>query len=118
MVASARWQASPIARLADHNMAQRGVSRLCRLSMAGAAFAQGMTQLLDLASASRTALMCAEAVWWRCHRSLIADALRVRGIEVVHVLDVRHSTPHPMTQPARIVDGRLSYAPPEQETLL
>jgi uncharacterized protein (DUF488 family) len=86
--------------------------------MAGAAFEQGMTQLLDLASGSRTALMCAEALWWRCHRSLIADALCVRGIEVVHILDARHSTPHPMTQPARIVDGRLSYAPPEQETLL
>jgi uncharacterized protein (DUF488 family) len=86
--------------------------------MASAAFAQGMTQLLDLASGSRTALMCAEAVWWRCHRSLIADALSVCGIEVVHILDVKHSTPHPMTQPARIVDGRLSYAAPEQETLL
>jgi uncharacterized protein (DUF488 family) len=86
--------------------------------MASAAFAQGMTQLLDVANGSRTALMCAEAVWWRCHRSLIADVLRVRGIEVVHILDARHSTPHPMTQPARIVDGRLSYAAPEQETLL
>jgi uncharacterized protein (DUF488 family) len=86
--------------------------------MASAAFEQGMTQLLDLAGNSRTALMCAEAVWWRCHRSLIADALCVRGIEVVHVLDARHGTPHPMTQPARIVDGRLSYAGPEQESLL
>jgi len=86
--------------------------------MASAAFAQGMTQLLELARASRTALMCAEAVWWRCHRSLIADALHVRGIEVVHILDAKHGTPHPMTQAARIVDGRLSYAAPEQETLL
>ena len=86
--------------------------------MASAVFAQGLTQLLDLAGRSRTALMCAEAVWWRCHRSLIADALCVRGIDVVHILDAAHSTPHPMTQPARIVDGRLSYAAPEQETLL
>ncbi len=85
--------------------------------MASAAFAQGMTQLLELASGSRTALMCAEAVWWRCHRSLIADALCVRGIEVVHILDARHSTVHPMTQPARIVDGRLSYTTPEQTAL-
>jgi len=86
--------------------------------MASAGFEQGMKQLLDLAAASRTALMCAEAVWWRCHRSLIADALSVRGIEVVHVLDATHSTPHPMTQPARIVDGQLSYAAPEQRFLL
>lgn len=85
--------------------------------MASAAFAHGMTELLDLARRSRTALMCAEAVWWRCHRSLIADALCVRGIDVVHILDARHSTSHPMTQPARIVDGRLSYAAPEQAAL-
>ncbi|HXR63345.1 MAG TPA: DUF488 domain-containing protein [Rudaea sp.] len=86
--------------------------------MASAAFEQGLTQLLDLAGGSRTALMCAEAVWWRCHRSLIADALCVRGIDVVHILDATHSTRHPMTQPARIVDGRLSYAAPAQESLL
>ncbi len=82
--------------------------------MASAAFELGMTRLLDLASGSRTALMCSEAVWWRCHRSLIADALCARGIEVVHILDATHSTVHPMTQPARIVDGRLTYATPVQ----
>ena len=85
--------------------------------MASAAFELGMTRLLDLASGSRTALMCSEAVWWRCHRSLIADALCVRGIEVVHILDPGHNTVHPMTQPARIVDGRLSYATPEHSAL-
>ena len=71
---------------------------------------KGLAQLLELASNSRTALMCAEAVWWRCHRSMIADALSVRGIEVVHILDATHSTVHPMTAPARIVQGRLTYA--------
>jgi len=81
-------------------------------------FAQGITQLLELASASRTAVMCAEAVWWRCHRSLIADALRVRGVVVLHILDAKNATAHPMTQPARIVDGRLTYAAPEQHGLL
>jgi uncharacterized protein (DUF488 family) len=86
--------------------------------MASTAFEQGMARLLDLASRSRTALMCAEAVWWRCHRSLIADTLCVRGIDVMHILDAGHSSPHPMTQPARIVDGRLTYAAPAQETLL
>ena len=78
--------------------------------MASAEFAQGFAQLLELASKARTALMCAEAVWWRCHRSMIADALSVRGVEVVHILDAKHSTVHPMTAPARIVQGRLTYA--------
>ena len=75
-----------------------------------AEFSRGLDELLQLADRLRTALMCAEAVWWRCHRSLIADVLRSRGIEVVHILDAKHSVVHPYTAPARIVDGRLSYA--------
>src|SRR5665811_1795025 len=78
--------------------------------MASAEFAQGLVQLLERARKSRTAMMCAEAVWWRCHRSMIADALCVRGIEVMHILDAKHSVVHPMTSPARIVRGRLTYA--------
>ena len=77
--------------------------------MSSAPFALALSRLLELAGGSRTALMCAESLWWRCHRALIADALCVRGIEVVHILDAQHSTVHPMTQPARIVDGQLSY---------
>jgi uncharacterized protein (DUF488 family) len=72
-------------------------------------FAAGLEQLLEFSSRRRTALMCAEAVWWRCHRALIADVLRVRGIEVIHILDAKHSVVHPYTSPARIVHGRLSY---------
>ena len=79
--------------------------------MTSCEFAQGLDQFLELASQSRTALMCAEAVWWRCHRSMIADALCVRGIQVVHILDANHSAVHPMTSPARIVDGHLTYLP-------
>lgn len=78
--------------------------------MASSEFVQGLTQLLELASKARTAIMCAEAVWWRCHRSMIADALCVRGVEVVHILDAKHINVHPMTAPARIVDGQLNYA--------
>ncbi len=77
--------------------------------LASAEFAEGLDELLALASERRTAMMCAEAVWWRCHRSLIADVLRVRGIEVIHILDATHSTVHPFTSPARIVGGRLTY---------
>jgi len=72
-------------------------------------FALGLAELVELASIARTAMMCAEAVWWRCHRSMIADALCVRGIEVVHILDARHDVLHPMTSPAHVVAGTLSY---------
>jgi uncharacterized protein (DUF488 family) len=75
-------------------------------------FAHGLAQLFDVSNKARTAIMCSEAVWWRCHRSMIADALCVRGIEVVHLLDAKHSLVHPMTSPARVVDGVLSYTGP------
>ncbi len=78
--------------------------------MQTAEFAEGLDQLLELSGRARTAIMCAEAVWWRCHRALIADVLRVRGIEVVHILDPAHTTVHPFTSAARIVDGRVPYA--------
>jgi uncharacterized protein (DUF488 family) len=73
-------------------------------------FAQGLQQLLGLASEARTVIMCAEALWWRCHRAMIADALCVRGVQVVHIVDARHETLHPMTSAASIVQGELSYA--------
>jgi uncharacterized protein (DUF488 family) len=75
-------------------------------------FALGLQQLLEVASKSRTVIMCAEALWWRCHRALIADAICVRGIEVVHIIDGQHEAVHPMTSAARIVQGKLSYANP------
>lgn len=78
---------------------------------ATAEFAEGLAELLALAASQRTALMCAEAVWWRCHRSIIADVLKLRGVEVIHLIDATHTTVHPYTSPARIVDGKLSYAP-------
>jgi uncharacterized protein (DUF488 family) len=77
--------------------------------MSSPEFAQGLSQLIQLPSQARTAIMCAEAVWWRCHRSMIADALSVRGIEVVHILDAKHSVVHPMTSPARVVGVTLTY---------
>jgi uncharacterized protein (DUF488 family) len=79
--------------------------------LASPEFATGLEKLLELAAERRTSLMCAEAVWWRCHRSLIADVLKLRGIEVVHIIDAKHTTVHPYTSAARIVDGQLSYAP-------
>ena len=62
-------------------------------------------------------MMCAEAVWWRCNRSLVSDVLTLRGIEVIHIIDASHSVEHPYTSPARIVDGKLSYAPAQADLL-
>lgn len=85
--------------------------------IASVEFEEGLKELLEVAGRLRTALMCAEAVWWRCHRALIADVLSVRGIEVIHILDETHSTVHPYTSPARIVQGRLSYVATEGKPL-
>ena len=73
-------------------------------------FDKGVKRLFDRAAdAGPTAIMCAEAVWWRCHRALVSDYLKVRGIEVIHILDVNKTEPHPYTSAARIVNGELSY---------
>jgi len=73
-------------------------------------FRTGIQRLVDLArDAGPIAIMCAEAVWWRCHRALISDYLKARGIEVMHIIDANKSDPHPYTSAARIVDGELSY---------
>jgi uncharacterized protein (DUF488 family) len=74
-------------------------------------FGNGVKRLLHFAAgAGPTAIMCAEAVWWRCHRSLISDYLKARGVEVIHILDTAKTDPHPYTSAARIVNGELSYA--------
>jgi uncharacterized protein (DUF488 family) len=73
-------------------------------------FHKGIERILDLASKSGpSAIMCAEAVWWRCHRGLISDYLKARGFEAIHILDANKTEPHPYTSAARIVDGKLSY---------
>jgi len=73
-------------------------------------FRKGIERLLHFAEGSGpTAIMCAEAVWWRCHRSLISDYLKVRGVELLHILDHNKVEPHPFTSAAKIVNGELSY---------
>ncbi len=72
-------------------------------------FRAGIMRLLDVATADRTAMMCAEAVWWRCHRGLISDYLKANGVEVMHITGAGKSEAHPFTSAARIVDGKLSY---------
>ena len=72
-------------------------------------FGTALDTLLSEAAGRRTTIMCAEAVWWQCHRSLIADALKVRGVEVLHTLDGPKLAEHPYTAAARVVNGRLDY---------
>ena len=73
-------------------------------------FRKGIERLVDLTSeVGPAAIMCAEAVWWRCHRALISDYLKVRGIEVIHIVATNKTDRHPYTSAARIVNGKLSY---------
>jgi uncharacterized protein (DUF488 family) len=72
-------------------------------------FREGIADLLEIADSRATTIMCAEALWWRCHRSLIADFLKSNGVEVIHILDGKKTEAHPHTSAARIVGGRLSY---------
>ena len=74
-------------------------------------FSAGVKRLLETSEEiGPTAIMCAEAVWWRCHRGLVSDYLKVRGVDVTHIIDAKKSEPHPFTTAAQIVDGQLSYA--------
>lgn len=70
-------------------------------------------RLASLASGQRVAIMCAEALWWQCHRGLIADRFKADGWEVIHLTAPGRSEPHPYTSAARIVDGELDYSAPE-----
>ncbi|HEY9402073.1 MAG TPA: DUF488 domain-containing protein [Pyrinomonadaceae bacterium] len=74
-------------------------------------FRSGIESLLETARRKSTAIMCSEAVWWRCHRALIADFLKVRGVTVEHILSREKSAEHPYTSAARATGGRLTYAP-------
>lgn len=89
------WQNAGFRGYADHMETQE--------------FDAGIKELLELAARSRTAVMCAEAVWWRCHRSLISDYLKAAGHTIIHILDAKKTEEHPYTSVARIVDGQLSY---------
>ncbi|HEX4124634.1 MAG TPA: DUF488 domain-containing protein [Tepidisphaeraceae bacterium] len=90
------------------------------------AFRAAIDRLLQIAHTGRTAIMCSEAVWWRCHRSMISDYLKATGVRVFHILGPQKIQEHPYTSAARLVNGKLSYEspsftptlpyPPSQET--
>jgi len=73
-------------------------------------FKKAIQELEQIASQKRVAYMCAEAVWWRCHRSLVSDYLKNEGWTVLHIMGVGKSTEHPYTAPAKIIDGKLDYS--------
>ncbi|HZK07172.1 MAG TPA: DUF488 domain-containing protein [Bacteroidales bacterium] len=75
------------------------------------AFREGIEELKQIALTQRTAYFCSEAVWWRCHRSMISDCLKAEGWNVMHIMGVGKVEEHPYTQPARIVAGKLTYVP-------
>jgi uncharacterized protein (DUF488 family) len=80
-------------------------------------FVAGLERLIELAGERRTAIMCAEAVPWRCHRSLVADALLVRGIAVVEIMSDTSYREHALTKFARVAGTEVTY-PPAQGSLL
>ena len=77
--------------------------------METAEFMHGIHTLQAIAEEFRTAIMCAEAVWWRCHRSMVADYLKSIGWTVIHILDEKQSRIHPYTGAANIRHGKLNY---------
>jgi uncharacterized protein (DUF488 family) len=83
--------------------------------MATPEFSEGLGALTRIARSRKTAIMCAEAVPWRCHRSLIADAMTVKGFAVRDILSAKAPSPHRLTPFLKVVNGQLTY-PAAQET--
>lgn len=77
--------------------------------MSTSSFDSALSELASAAVARRTAIMCAEAKWWQCHRRLIADALLARGWEVRHIQSHAAAAAHKLLPPAHLRSGRLTY---------
>src|ERR1019366_125194 len=91
----------------SHNVAWRNASfRGYADYMETEPFRAGVDRLLEIARAGRTAIMCSVAVWWRCHRSMVADYLKAMGVQVFHILSTKKVQEHPYTSAAHLVDGR------------
>jgi len=73
-------------------------------------FIHAVKTLETAARKHRTAFMCSEAVWWRCHRALVSDYLKAHGWTVVHIMGIGKKEDHPYTSAAKLADGQLSYA--------
>lgn len=78
-------------------------------------FGHAVKELIALGKASRTAIMCAEAVPWRCHRSLVGDALLVRHMHVQDIMSAHKSSPHKLTKFAQVKGQKILYPPASEE---
>lgn len=97
----------------SHNTAWRNAAfRGYADYMETGAYQRTRQDLAELARTRRTAVMCAEAVWWQCHRSLISDDFKADGWTVLHLQPGGRVKEHPYTGAARIVDGHLDYSEP------
>lgn len=74
-------------------------------------FKEAIQNLELLAAEKKTAYMCSEALWWRCHRSMVSDWMKLHGWTVLHIMGAGKTTEHSYTSPARISDSELLYAP-------
>lgn len=92
---STGWRNASFHAYADHSISDE--------------FADGLFELLMIANGLRSAVMCAEILWWRCHRRIIADVLTSIGYRVEHIRDEGAAELHRLTAPARIVGGGLTY---------
>lgn len=88
-----------------HNASFRGYADYMETD----AFKEGIEELKKLAEDKKVAIMCSEVLWWRCHRSMIADELKSEGWTVIHIMSATKSEEHRYTAPARIEDGKLTY---------
>lgn len=79
--------------------------------MTSTVFQAGLSQVIDLGTRKHTAVMCAEALWWQCHRRLIADLLSYRGHEVLHIMDEKTAQPHSIEPSAQAAGKNLVYPP-------
>ncbi|MGY0499167.1 DUF488 domain-containing protein [Nocardia sp. FBN12] len=78
-------------------------------------FSTGIDELVDLAGTATTAVMCAEAVPWRCHRSLVGDALLVRGVQVRDIMSATRAPEHQLTNFAHVAGTTITYPPPVED---
>ncbi len=89
------WRHAAFRAYADHLMTEE--------------FSDGLNELLMLSEGLNTAVMCAEILWWRCHRRIISDVLASLGESVIHIRDESHFDVHKLAAPARILEGALVY---------
>ena len=81
-------------------------------------FRLALKRFMSEAAKSPSAVMCAEALWWQCHRSMIADALKAAGARVLHILGPEKTEEHRFSEPAQIIEGKLTYHGAKEPMLL